>query len=295
VARYDFIRLAGAEFPISTLCGLMQVSRTAYYRYLRGGSYRPAADKQEQLAAVEDVFWRHKRRYGQRRILAELQESGHSIGRHRVRGLMRQQGLVAIQPRSFVPRTTDSRHGKRICANLLLGQPLPTRPNLVWVSDITYLPLAGGRWAYLGSWMDLFSRMVVGWRVEEHMEDSLIIEALSQGLYSRQPEAGLIAHSDRGGQYVSDDLRRQIDAHQIRQSMSRADDPYDNAFAESFWSRFKAEVLEGGAFLDVEDARAEIFDYIEVYHNRVRRHSSLGYKSPLQFESDYYAKLASQL
>jgi transposase InsO family protein len=123
----------------------------------------------------------------------------------------------------------------------------------------------------------------------------LIIEALRQGLYGRQPEAGLIAHSDRGGQYVSDDLRRQIDVHQIRQSMSRADDPYDNAFAESFWSRFKAEVLEGGAFLDVEDARAEIFDYIEVYYNRVRRHSSLGYKSPLQFEADYYAKLASQL
>jgi putative transposase len=162
VARYAFIRLAGAEFPVAALCGLMQVSRTAYYRYLRGASHRPAADQQEQLAAVEEVFWRHKRRYGQRRILADLRESGHSIGRHRVRRLMRQQGLVAIQPKGFVPRTTDSRHGKRICANLLLGQPLPTRPNLVWVSDITYLPLAGGRWAYLGSWMDLFSRRVVG-------------------------------------------------------------------------------------------------------------------------------------
>ncbi|CAN5812584.1 hypothetical protein BH24BAC1_BH24BAC1_34660 [soil metagenome] len=105
----------------------------------------------------------------------------------------------------------------------------------------------------------------------------------------------MIAHSDRGGQYVSDGLRELMGAYRIRQSMSRADDPYDNAFAESFWSRFKAEVLEGGAFLEVEDARAEIFDYIEVYYNRVRRHSALGYKCPLQFESDYYAKLASQL
>jgi putative transposase len=295
VERYEFIRILSADFSIATLCELMEVSRTAYYRYLRGASYQPATATQEQLKAVEEIFWQHKRRYGQRRILVDLQELGYSLGRHRVRSLMQQQGLVAIQPRSFVPRTTDSRHGKRICDNLLLGQPLPTKPNLVWVSDITYLPLVNGRWAYLGSWMDLYSRMVVGWRVEEHMEDTLIINALKQGLYSRQPDSGLIAHSDRGGQYVSDELRKLIKDFQICQSMSRADDPYDNAFAESFWSRFKAEVLEGGAFLDVADARTEIFDYIEVYYNRVRRHSSLGYKSPLQFESDYYLKLASQL
>lgn len=293
--RYEFIRMVGANFPIATLCELMQVSRTAYYRYKRGASYHPATAKQEQLRAVEEIFWQHKRRYGQRRVQAELQDSGYSIGRHRVRSLMQQRGLVAIQPRSFVPRTTDSRHGKRICANLLLDQPLPTRPNLVWVSDITYLPLVNGQWAYLGSWMDLYSRMVVGWRVEAHMEDTLIINALKQGIYSRQPESGLIAHSDRGGQYVSDELRKLIKAYQLRQSMSRADDVYDNAFAESFWSRFKAELLEGGAFLNVADARTEIFAYIEVYYNRVRRHSSLGYKSPLQFESDYYLKLASQL
>jgi len=295
VERYEFIRLVSADFSVSTLCELMQVSRTAYYRYLRGQSYQPATATQEQLKAVKEVFWQHKRRYGQRRILVDMQELGYSVGRHRVRSLMQQQGLVAIQPRSFVPRTTDSRHGKRICDNLLLGQPLPTRPNLVWVSNITYLPLVNGRWAYLGSWMDLYSRMIVGWRVEEHMEDTLIINALKQGLYSRQPSSGLIAHSDRGGQYVSDELRKLIKDFHIRQSMSRADDPYDNAFAESFWSRFKAEVLEGGAFLDVADARTEIFDYIEVYYNRVRRHSSLGYKSPLRFEADYYLKLASQL
>ena len=127
------------------------------------------------------------------------------------------------------------------------------------------------------------------------MEDTLIINALKQGIYSRQPESGLIAHSDRGGQYVSDELRKLVKAYQLRQTMSRADDVYDNAFAESFWSRFKAEVLEGGAFLNVADARTEIFDYIEMYYNRVRRHSSLGYQSPLQFDLDYYLKLASQL
>ena len=163
------------------------------------------------------------------------------------------------------------------------------------MSDITYLPLVNGQWAYLGSWMDLYSRMIVGWKVADNMEDTLIINALKQGLNNRKPESGMIAHSDRGGQYVSDELRDLMERYEIRQSMSRADDPYDNAFAESFWSRFKAEVLEEGAFLDVEDARTEIFDYIEIYYNRVRRHSALGYKSPLTFESDYYSKLASLL
>ena len=268
---------------------MLQVSRTAYYRYQRGGSYQPTAAKEEQLGAVGEIFWYHKRRYGQRRVLADLREQGYSIGRQRARSLVQQQGLRAIQPRSFVPRTTDSRHGKRICANLLLGQPLPTTPNQVWVSDITYLPLVDGQWAYLGSWMDLYSRMIVGWKVDDNMEDKLIIDALKQGLHKRQPAPGLMAHSDRGGQYVSDELRQLIDKHNIRQSMSRKDDPYDNAFAESFWNRFKAEVLEAGAFLNVEEA------HTEMYYNRVRRHSSLGYKSPLQFESDYYLKLASKL
>ena len=137
--------------------------------------------------------------------------------------------------------------------------------------------------------------MIVGWTVDDNMEDRLIVDALRQGLHKRQPAPGMIAHSDRGGQYDSDELRKLIDKHKIRQSMSRKDDPYDNAFAESFWSRFKAEVLEGGIFLNVEDARTEIFDYIEIYYNRVRRHSSLGYQSPLIFETQYYSKLASKL
>ena len=271
---------------------MLKVSRTAYYRYQRGGSYQVTAAKEEQLGAVGEIFWQHKRRYGQRRVLADLQQQGYSIGRHRVRRLMQQQGLKAIQPRSFVPRTTDSRHGKRICANLLREQPLPTAPKQVWVSDITYLPLADGNWAYLGSWMDRtsrrasasgpYSRMVVGWRVDDNMEDSLIVNALRQGLHKRQPAPGMIAHSDRGGQYDSDELRALINRSKIRQSMSRKDDPYDNAFAESFWSRFKAEVLEGGTFLNVEDARTEIFDYIEIYYNRVRPHSSLGYQTVLK-------------
>ena len=143
--------------------------------------------------------------------------------------------------------------------------------------------------------MDLFSRRIVGWRVDDNMEDALVIIPLRTALQARQPRNGLIAHSDRGGQYVSNDLQELVNLWRIRPSMSRADDPYDNAFAESFWSRLKAEVLESGYFLNVDDARTEIFEYIECYYNRIRKHSSLGYKSPEQFENEYHTKLASSV
>ncbi|GAA4468004.1 hypothetical protein GCM10023189_52580 [Nibrella saemangeumensis] len=268
----------------------MNVSRTAYYRFLRGASYQPSSTQQEYIQAVEQVFKTHKRRYGSRRIVAELQEAGQPIGRHRVRTILKAKGLVAIQPKSFVPRTTDSRHNKGYWPNRLLNEPLPVAPNQIWVSDITYLPLVDGQWAYLASWMDLFSRRIVGWRVDDNMEDTLVVKPLATALELRQPPKGLIIHSDRGGQYVSTEIKTLLDRWQLQPSMSRADDPYDNAYAESFWSRFKAEVLEDGAFMNLDDARTEIFDYIEVYHNRVRRHSSLGNKSPVVFEQDFYTR-----
>lgn len=223
--------------------------------------------------------------------MAELQEQGYSLGRQQVRSLMKLADLQAIQPKSFVPRTTDSTHGKGYWPNLLLGQSVPTAPNLVWVSDITYLPLVNGEWGYLGAWMDLFSRRIVGWRVDGTMEDALILIPLRTALERRQPAPELIVHSDRGGQYISNEVQELVSLWRIRPSMSRADDPYDNAFAESFWSRLKAELLEGGCFLSVDDARTEVFEYIECYYNRVRKHSSLGYKSPEQVEREYYKNL----
>ncbi len=279
---------AEQDYSVGQLCQVLGVSRSAYYAYKAGDTYRLSPQKQQLAEQVKDTFKTHKRRYGSRRLLIELQEQGVAIGRYQIRSIMQQQELIAIQPKSFVPRTTDSRHGKRVCQNLLLNEPRPVAPNRIWVSDITYLPLVGGAWAYLGTWMDLYSRVIVGWQVEEHMEDSLIIRPLKKALDWRRPAAGLIVHSDRGGQYVSDELKGVIAKHHARQSMSRADDAYDNAFAESFFSRFKAELLEGGAFLSVEDARTEIFDFIEMYYNRIRRHSALGYKSPLDFETIYY-------
>ena len=276
----------------------MGVSRTAYYRYQRGQSYQLTPEKEDKKELVERIFREHKRRYGSRRIVSQLQDEGHKVGRQQVRALMKAAGLQPIQPKSFVPRTTDSNHTKGYWPNLLLDLPFPTAPNLVWVSDITYLPLVDGEWAYLGAWMDLYSRRVVGWRVDDNMEDALVIVPLRTALQVRQPASGLIVHSDRGGQYVSNELHELVSLWRIRPSMSRADDPYDNAFAESFWSRLKAELLEGGCFLSVDDARTEVFEYrnggpFECYYNRVRKHSSLGYKSPEQFENEYHTKLAN--
>jgi putative transposase len=271
------------------------VSRSAYYRWKRGASYQLTLQQQDKLTLVKAVFVEHKRRYGSRRIVAELQDKGHVIGRQQVRTLMKEADLQAIQPKSFVPRTTNSNHDKGYWPNLLLDLEFPVAPNRVWVSDITYLPLPNGKWAYLGAWMDLFSRRVVGWRVDDNMEDDLILIPLRNALRSRLPSAGLIVHSDRGGQYISNEYKELVDVWRINPSMSRPDDPYDNAFAESFWSRLKAELLEGGLFLSVEDARTEVFAYIEGYYNRVRRHSSLGYKSPEKYELEYELKQATSV
>ena len=276
---YRFIAGEATTYPAAILCRALGVSRSGYYAWKE----RPA--RQDQLAPqVEDVFWQNSRRYGSRRITAELREQT-VVGRHRVRRLMREQGLRAIQPRRFVPRTTDSRHGQRMSPNLLLEREIIVdRPRQVIVGDITYLPLQNGQWAYLATWMDLFSRNILGWQIASSMTAELVIEALKKAIIREQLPAGLIVHSDRGGQYVDAELRNLLKQHGFEQSMTRADETYDNAYAESLFSRYKTELLEEGAFADLEQARSETFAYIEGYYNRTRRHSALGYLSPENFE-----------
>lgn len=282
---YRFIANEAATYPVAILCRALDVSRSGYYAWKE----RPA--RQDQLAPqVEEVFWQNSRRYGSRRITAELREQT-VIGRHRVRRLMREQGLRAIQPRRFVPRTTDSRHGQRMSPNLLLEREIIVdRPRQVIVGDITYLPLQNGQWAYLATWMDLFSRKILGWQVASSMTAELVIEALKKAIIREHPPAGLIVHSDRGGQYVDAELRNLLKRQGFEQSMTRADETYDNAHAESLFSRYKTELLEDGAFCDLEQARSETFAYIEGYYNRTRRHSALGYLSPENFECAFYQR-----
>ena len=165
---------------------------------------------------------------------------------------------------------------------------MPQAPNTLWVGDITYIPLRNGGWLYLATWMDLFSRLVVGWKLDPHMREGLVTDAFRQAVASRDPPEGLIVHSDGGGQYASKAFRRLLQG-KFRQSMTRRNNHYDNAHAESLFSRFKAELLERGAFLNLEDAHKECFGYIEEYYNRKRRHSALGYLSPLEFEGQFYS------
>jgi putative transposase len=265
---------------------MLGVAKTSFYR-LR----KPAVVQEQEVQlreAVRETFFHHSRRYGSRRLRVELQAQGVEAGRHRLRRLMKEEGLRAIQPKRFVPKTTNSSHGLGYAENLLLGLKLPPEnPNEVVVGDITYLPLQDGSFAYLATWADLYSRLVIGWAVEETMEESLILTAFEKGLRRRRKLQGAIVHSDRGGQYAGGRFRSLMKAAGCRQSMSRAGETYDNAYAESLFSRYKAELLEGGAFADVEEARAETFHYIEGYYNRVRRHSSLGYVSPEEYERKY--------
>ena len=277
------------HFAVADLCHALGVSRSGYYAWRNR-----TAGADGLTTQVAQVFWRHSRRYGARRIVAELQAQGCQIGRRRVRRILREQQLQAIQPKRFVPKTTDSRHGHRMSPNLLGGLEI-SRPRQVFVSDITYLPLYSGQWAYLATWLDLYSRKIVGWQVAAQMTAELVIGALRQAIMRECPPQGLIVHSDRGGQYVDAEFRQLLAANGYAQSMSRAGETYDNAFAESLFSRYKAELLEGGAFRDVVEAQMETFDYIEAYYNDVRRHSALGYVSPAEFERAYFQRTSDDL
>lgn len=286
--RYRFIGEEKACYPLGLLCRVMRVSQSAYHAYQSGKSYVVSPTKAALGGRVKAVFDRHRRRYGARRIVAELKAEGVRVGRCLVRSQMRRLGLRAIAPKRFVPRTTDSRHAAQISPNLLLAtKNAPQQPREVIVGDITYLPLRSGKWGYLASWQDKFSKRIVGWAVEERMTDELVIKAFAKAVAAGSVKAETIVHTDRGSQYVSHNFRALLKASGCRQSMSRRGNCWDNAQAESLFSRYKAELLEDGVFESVEQARSETFSYVEGYYNRARRHSSLAYKTPDEFEREW--------
>jgi transposase InsO family protein len=234
---------------------VLKVSRSAYYSWKEQKQSRAGEKKKEMEQNIISIFMEHRRRYGVRRIVAELKATGKfKAGAYQVRQVLKEHGLKAIQPRSFVPKTTDSRHPYPISANLLLERVLPHRPDEVWVGDITYIPLSGGTYGYLAVWMDLYSRKIIGWHLDNHIKEALIVEAFKKALMNRSITEELIIHSDRGGQYAGNKFRKLLHSKpQIIQSMSRADNPYDNAFRESCFSRFKAELLQDGAFDNLQE------------------------------------------
>jgi len=256
----------------------MKVTRSCYYSYLKTKAERAEAGQSEQSRRVKQCFEFH-RLYGSRRIAAQLK-----MGRFLVRRLMREQQLEAIQPKSFVPRTTDSRHGGRISPNLLKKIGEIKEKGRVIVGDITYLPLQNGKFCYLAAFQDKYTRRIVGWAVMTQMTAELVVSALLMALRRGLIGRNAVIHTDRGSQYVSNLYRELLHRHGLRQSMSGRGNCYDNAQAESFFARFKTELVEDGVFESIEQAITETFSYIEGYYNRVRLHSGLGCKSPMEFE-----------
>ena len=265
------------------MCDALQVSRAGYYAWLSEAESMREQQDRELMPFICDIFWQHKRRYGARRIAVEMQARGRPCGVDRVAKLLKIQGLQAIQPQSYRPKTTDSRHALGYSPNLLQRSAPPTQLNRVWVADITYIPLKETAFAYLALVLDLCSRRVVGWSLAEQMTETLVLDALRHAIGARQPAPGLIHHSDRGGQYASHAYRAVLRRAEVRQSMSRPANCYDNAFMESCFGTIKTE-LEMTEYQNNRLARQDIASYL-AYYNHDRRHSSLDYLSPAAFEA----------
>ena len=291
MSTYCYIAQRASQAPVRQLCQVLRVAPAAYYAWQRR-QQAPLVEPAWQVAVREAFSW-HSQRYGTRRLRAEVQAEGYVVGRWRTRRVLKAHGLRAQQPRSFAAaRTTDSDPAVRAAPNRLLGQPAPTALNRVWGGDITYLPHQGGGWLYLAVWLDRCSRKVVGRDVRKTMPEDLVSETLRRALAVRRPPADLVVHSDQGSQYTATRFKALLARHGAVPSMSRRGNCYDNAHAESFWSRFKAELLDGGSFPGLAGAKLEISHHI-AYYNAERRHSALGYQSPNPFETQF--KTTSQL
>ena len=278
------MKTLAATYPLAELAWALNVSRSGYYRWLKAPESKRAQAARELTAHIRRIHWKSRKSYGSPRVFHKLRQEGVQTSENRVARLMQAAGIKARSKRAFRPRTTDSHHPDPIAPNHLKSEPAPTKPNQVWVADITYIWTLEG-WVYLAAVMDLFSRKIVGWSLAQTMETNLVKEALHRALASRQPAAGLLHHSDRGSQYASSAFRTLLQSWQIKPSMSGAACCYDNAAMESFWSTLKTEIHPPAPFANIQTVRRAIFDYIETFYNPQRLHSALGYQSPVDFET----------
>jgi putative transposase len=269
---------------VRKVCAVLGEARSSFYHAATPTATHIADTNLGEL--IEAVFRRHRRRYGYRRLAQDLSDRGVTCAPARIRRLMAQRALHALQPKNFVPKTSDGR-ADRPSPNLLSNQALPAVPDRAWAGDITFIPTAAG-WLYLAVVIDLCSRRIVGWSLADHLRSDLVLDALNQAIQTR-PVNRTIFHSDRGSQYGSAPFRKALAKAGLRQSMSARANPYDNAWTESFIGTLKHEMLQGGCFENATDARTEIFEYIEGYYNTHRKHSSIGYKTPNQFEAQIHS------
>ena len=280
--KYVFIRDHRGAFPVDLMCRSLGVGSSGFYAWLKRPESPRRRDNLRLLTEIKAVYRRSRKTYGSPRIYAELNETGHTCSRYRVARLMRQHGIVSKHKKKFRV-TTNSVHCFPIAENLLQRRFNVSKPGQCWVSDITYVPTLEG-WLYLAVTLDLFHRKVIGWSMGRWITRQLAIDALNMAIKNGCFESGLTHHSDRGVQYASNEFRALLKTHEIQCSMSRKGDCWDNAVAESFFHTLKVELIHGKTYNTRQEAKTAIFEYIEGFYNRQRRHSYLGYLSPVDFE-----------
>lgn len=289
--KFEFITAQKAYYPVTTLCRVLQVSRSAYY----GGVGRPPARRwltdaalRVQIAAIHRAS---RATYGSPRVHEQLRQQATHVSRKRVARLMVAQGLRGRRPRRWCA-TTESGHGRPVAANVLARQFSVAAPNRVWATDITYIWTSEG-WLYLAVVLDLFARRVVGWAMADHLRTELALAALTMALERRRPPGALLHHSDQGTQYASDAYQRVLRAHGIEASMSRRGNCWDNAVVESFFATLKLELIEPRSWRTRREVRAAVSEYLELFYNARRLHSSLGYCAPNEYERRFHSTAAN--
>jgi putative transposase len=282
--KFSFIKEHRQRWPVAAICRVLKVSRSGFFAWLKRPASKRQRRRQELIEKIRAAHRENRELYGSPRVHRALLIDGELVSRNTVAKLMRQEKIRARNKRKFVPRTTDSHHEHPIADNLLDRQFRSSGPDRKWVADITYVPTEEG-WLYLAGVLDCFSRKIVGWSMADHMETSLASDALQMALVHRGHRKGLLHHSDRGVQYASEDYQRLLNSHGLTASMSGKGDCWDNAMMESFWATLKTELIHQSQYATRDQARAAIFEYIEVFYNRKRLHSSLGYVSPESFEA----------
>lgn len=282
--KFAFIEEHLTEFPVDVSCDVLEVSRSGYYAWVNRPQSERGRRREELAVKIQLVHEQNRKVYGSPRVWRILQSQGESVCENTVADIMKERQIRAKHKKKFVPKTTDSRHGNPVAKNVLDRQFDAKLPNQKWAADITYVRTDQG-WLYLAGVIDLCSRKIVGWSMKDHMQTDLVSDALTMAIARRCPGKGLLHHSDRGVQYAGEDYMYLLQSHNMEASMSGRGNCWDNAAMESFWATLKTELVHHEHYATHEEARASIFEYIEVFYNRKRLHSSLGYKSPEAFET----------
>ena len=283
--KFTFVKEHRRTWPVVVICRVLKVSRSGFFAWLKRPPSKRRRRQEELIEKIKAAHQENRELYGSPRLYRALRIDGQIVCRNTVAKLMRQAKIRAKTRRRFVPRTTDSTHRQPVAQNVLQRDFTAAAPDRKWLTDITYVPTDQG-WLYLAGVLDVFSRKIVGWAMADHMQVDLVSDALKMALEHRRPAGDqLLHHSDRGAQYASEDYQQILTSHRITVSMSGRGDCYDNAMMESFWATLKTELVHQQQYSTHEQARGSIFEYIEVFYNRKRLHSSLGYVSPESFEA----------